>query len=248
VALLTVCIPGWARIRVKCIESQINATTDILIKNVAGFPYDYSGFQLYFDDQVYDLSALADMDLATDEEVTINVPGHPSGYFSSAIFYPGVDPTGSPTPADIIDFFQAEGSNQAHEAIAQAAGLWTAGDFVLQEYILPAYWHTGGNSDEGAGFWVGYLCGQYVGLADMTAREDEAPWPNPFTESLRMQITADFIGQLVLMDMSGRVLEEKHLSGKMTETTMGEGLRQGCYVLRRRDQFGNELLWKVLKE
>ena len=199
---------GYSRIRTKLVD--VNAGK-IEIKNVAGFAYDYTNFQLVINGTAYALSSLTiasgNLNAGVDEVICITGLTIPASA-SIALFYPG-----ALTPSAIVDFMQYGAAGHPHEADAVALGMWSAGDYIMGN---PPYIHTGGATDEGVTHWKPNT----MGLSAADGVPDLKLFPNPASDHIKVDVSAEQLGSesyLELVNMQGQVIFRSRLINTHSE-------------------------------
>lgn len=247
--LFAVIISFGAAARMRSHEINPSAGT-LKIKNVAGFPYDYSNFQLTINGNFFNLNSLnitsGNLNAGINEIVAF-AGLVLAAQASIALWYPGTFP-GNPTLNDIIDFVQYGAGGLDFEALAVAAGLWAAGTFIQG---LPPYLRIGGDFDEGVNFWqnsgttsIADLVNFYGGIHT---------FPNPFNRELSVVYNKDFgstdnPATLYLIDVTGKAVykQEDIIENKVFISS--ENLAPGVYTVNMVNTKGEIINRKVIKQ
>lgn len=219
---------GYSRIRTKLVD--VNAGV-IEIKNVAGFAYDYTNFQIVINGVAYSLSSLTiasgNLNAGVDEVIRFTGLTIPAST-SIALFYPG-----ALTPSAIVDFMQYGAAGHPHEADAVALGMWSAGDYIMGN---PPYIHTGGAGDEGVTHWKPNT----MGLSAADAVPDLMLFPNPATDHIQVEVSAEHLGSesyLELVNLQGQVIFRTKLINPLSEFGISN-MPKGMYMAILKNEEG----------
>ncbi|MFN3951332.1 MAG: alpha/beta hydrolase-fold protein [Thermaurantimonas sp.] len=162
----------------------------------------------------------------------------PSYWFSNQVWtYPAT--VGSQYPQRI---YQLAGSLEGGGSVAQQIGqmrqtLITAGfdDQLIQNKVVPNGQHTEAFWRQEFGEAVLWLFADhyFVHTREHSQSKHFSIYPNPFEDTLYIQIKEKGSVQLILTDLTGRL----YLSGRYSDEELGEGfdfsyLKKGAYILR----------------
>lgn len=220
-------IVGNAMARIRVVFSNPEAGI-IKIKNVAGYPYDYNNFILSINDFGYDLSTVniengADMDMDTDEVITITGLSIPTSC-SMGIWYPGTDViNGLPGPTNMVDFAQFGSSSNHFEDIAVMQGFWGQGEFVEG---IPPYTHDGGTAN-GVSHWS-----STTGVNEHGFLDGLSIFPNPVSDALtfKLPVSSSSLTLEILNTMGQSVKSVPNIQSNQAITV--DELKSGIYFVR----------------
>lgn len=159
---------------------------------------------------------------------------------SAALWAPGTT-FPNPSPGQLIDFVQWGAAGQAFEAIAVAAGIWQAGQFVNSS--LPI------NRSNNYGSWGASEWASGLDLDEYDFEDFVTIAPLPFGEELNFTFEQGHsFTELTLYNILGKLmLHRKVMQSTAALNLSTENLASGIYVVEMKSASGKSFVKKLIK-
>lgn len=123
------------------------------------------------------------------------------------------------------DFLQWGSAGNGRESVANTAGLWTTGDFIM---LAPPYQYNGDGFQNGVTNWDTVL-----GIKDFENNLKFTISPNPTTSILTLKLSANLIdGNIKIFDILGKQVITKEIYSNNLVQINVSSLSKGMYLVK----------------
>lgn len=221
------------------------ATDQVTIKNFGSSNVDISNYWFcarFAYSQLSSLTSSGSLDLAPDSEVVIS--GFSFNNTSSDVgLYSPINTNADFGDANfMLDFMQYGASGIGREGVANTAGIWTTGNFLVG---TGPFFYNGNGTQNGVTFWDTTLS-----LNDEILNAALSIYPNPTNTVLNIKKLQHIdLNEAVIYDVTGRLLSAIDLTQTISEKTIAlDKISKGIYFIRITDSQGGIIAKQFIKE
>jgi hypothetical protein len=218
--------------------------TEITFHNFSGNTFDASAMKMTINNQWLALSALTlisgNWNAPAGSDIVVGGFNLPLNGASVALWYGTVDET-NPMAFDMASYVQYGFAGNPFEALAASVSLWAVGDFV---HGGPPLTRDNDWSSDGASHWGGTI----LNLQEISNLKSIEIGPIPFVDRLYIQSNASaHVYNIEMFNVFGNVNYQRSAVKEDEVVINAELLKQGVYFIRIRDEKGNSISRRVVK-